>query len=175
MTAEADSPFAVTVAWVAVDDADSYTVRRQEVGASTWETMAASEESLADTDLAPETSYRYQVQSVRGALRSGWSAEVTATTDEFSAPTEFTATAEGSTSMELTWEASPGTGLEYRVRWREPGGSWTTRRVSDTSYTVTGLTADTLYDFRVVAYKRSDSGTWHRSDAVEIDARTATE
>ena len=175
VTAEADSPFAVTVAWVAVADADSYTVRRQKVGESTWETMAASGESLADTDLAPETSYRYQVQSVRGALRSDWSSELTATTDEFTAPTEFTATAEGSTSMELTWEASPGTGLEYRVRWREPGGSWTTQRVSDTSYTVTRLTADTLYDFRIVAYKRAGSRGWHRTDAVDIEARTGTE
>ena len=175
VTAEADSPFAVTVAWTAVADADSYTVRRQKVGESTWETMAASGESLADTDLAPETSYRYQVQSVRGALRSDWSSELTATTDEFTAPTEFTATAEGSTSMELTWEASPGTGLEYRVRWREPGGSWTTQRVSDTSYTVTRLTADTLYDFRIVAYKRAGSRGWHRTDAVDIEARTGTE
>ena len=175
VTAEADSPFAVTVAWVAVADADSYTVRRQKVGESTWDTMAASGESLADTDLAPETSYRYQVQSVRAALRSDWSAELTATTDEFTAPTEFTATAEGSTSMELTWEASPGTGLEYRVRWREPGGSWTTQRVSDTSYTVTRLTADTLYDFRIVAYKRAGSRGWHRTDAVDIEARTGTE
>ena len=175
VAAEADSPFAVTVSWDAVEDADSYTVRGQKVGAGTWETMAASGTSASDGDLAPETSYRYQVQSVRGALRSDWSAEVEATTGEFTAPTEFSATAMDSTSMELTWEASPGTDLEYRVRWRVPGGNWTTRRVMDTSYTVTGLEADTLYDFRIVGYRRTGSRSWHRTDAVDIEARTGTQ
>ena len=175
LTAEADSPFAVTVEWDAVEGADSYALQRRKAGAGTWEEMTAAENSLADTDLAPETTYRYRVQSVRGALRSGWSGEEPVTTDEFTAPTEFTATAEGSSSMELTWEASPGSGLEYRVRWREPGESWTTKRVTDTSYTATGLTADTLYDFRIVAYRRAGSREWHRTDAVDIEARTGTE
>ena len=46
------------------------------------------------------------------------------TTDAFTAPENFTATVTSASEVELTWDPSPGTELEYRVRWRVRGESW---------------------------------------------------
>ena len=168
LTATATSPFAVVVEWEPVAGAEGYDVRRQE-GAVILVSGARHE----DTDLAPETAYAYEVRSVRGADTSDWTSPETVTTAAFTAPENFTATVTSATAVALTWDPSPGTALEYRVRWRVRGERWArAQRLAETSYAVTGLLADTVYQFRVVAYRRAADGDWHRTGAVDTQART---
>ena len=133
-----------------------------------------SEASYEDSDLTPETTYTYQVRSVRGTETSVWTASVTATTDAFTAPGNFTATAASSTSVELTWDESPGTEVSYRIRQRVSGERrWQNATdVTGSSHTVTGLTADTTYQFRIYAHRRVSGGERERSPAVDAEART---
>ena len=48
-------------------------------------------------------------------------------------------------------------------------------RLTATAHTVTDLNADTVYQFRVVAYRRAADGDWHRTTAVNTEARTLAE
>ena len=126
--------------------------------------------------MAPGTAYAYEVRSVRGSDSSAWTAPKPVTTDAFTAPENFTATVTSASEVELTWDPSPGTELEYRVRWRVRGESWApAERLTATTHTVTGLLADTDYQFRVVAYRRAADGDWHRTTAVNTEARTLAE
>ena len=168
LTATATSPFAVEVTWEAVTGAEGYDVRRQD-----GEVTSVSGARHEDTDLAPETAYAYEVRSVRGSDSSDWTAPEPVTTDAFTAPENFTATVTSASEVALSWDPSPGTALEYRVRWRVRGEGWApAQRLAETAYAVTGLLADTVYQFRVVAYRRAADGDWHRTGAVDTEAQT---
>jgi hypothetical protein len=77
------------------------------------------------------------------------------------APTSLTATADGSSQIDLAWTAPAEDGGEaitgYRIQRRSPSGSgdWTTivadTESTDTTYSDTGLDADTNYGYRVAA------------------------
>ena len=168
LMATATSPFAVAVTWEAVTGAEGYDVRRQD-GAVTSVPGARH----ADTDLAPGTAYAYEVRSVRGSDSSAWTAPEPVTTDAFTAPENFTATVTSASEVALSWDPSPGTALEYRVRWRVRGEGWApAQRLAETAYAVTGLLANTEYQFRVVAYRRAADGDWHRTGAADTEAQT---
>ncbi|MCU0273185.1 MAG: fibronectin type III domain-containing protein, partial [Acidimicrobiales bacterium] len=81
------------------------------------------------------------------------------------APTAFTGQAVGETSVRLQWtgpEAGYGV-TDYVVEYLPPSGSWTTFAdgTSDaTTATVTGLTANTAYGFRVAAVGAGGTSAW---------------
>ncbi len=66
-------------------------------------------------------------------------------------------------SVSLSWSAV-GAANSYLLQHRVSGGSWSTQTVSGTSATVSGLSAGTLYDFRVAS--DCDNETSAYSDAV---------
>ncbi len=119
--------------------------------------------SYSDTGLAPSTTYRYQVRAVDGAGNlSPYSAIATATTPAGadttppSAPTGLSATAVSSSRIDSSWTASTdNTGVAgYRVE-RCQGTSCTNfaqvGTPTATTYSSTGLLANTSYRFRVRA------------------------
>ena len=176
LTLTADSPFAVTAEWDEVPVAESYVLRWRETGEPTWQSLELTGASHEDTELTPDTTYEFEVRSVRGAQMSPWSDTEEVTTPEFTAPGNFTATPTGTTEVELSWDPSPGTRIQYRLRWRPVGGDWTPRlRLTETTHTATRLTAATEYQFRVVAYRRSADGEWHHSRTVNTRATTPAE
>ena len=176
LTLTADSPFAVTAEWAEVPVAERYELRWRETGEPAWQSLELTGESHENTELTPDTTYEYEVRSVRGAQVSAWSDTEDVTTLAFAAPGNFTATATGPTEVELNWDVSPGTSIQYRLRWRPVGGDWSrTLRLTETSHTATRLTAATEYQFRVVAYRRSADGEWHRSRATNTRATTPAE
>ena len=92
---------------------------------------------------------------------------VAAASSDGVAPGQVTDLAAGTstaTTQPLTWTA-PTTGdtpFTYTVQYRETGGStWNTATtgLSSASYTVTGLTASTSYDYQVIASNTTGNGT----------------
>lgn len=162
--------------WVAPTTGDTpiaYTVQRRIVGAGTWDTVATGVAALLfdHTGLVASTSYETRILATNAAGPSAtYSNTATGSTSAgtVSPPGQVTGLAHGtmtSTTAPLSWSA-PSTGgaptaytAEYRVT--SMGGSWTvaSSAVTGTSYTVTGLTASTGYDFRVTATNAGGSGT----------------
>ncbi|HEX5090526.1 MAG TPA: LamG-like jellyroll fold domain-containing protein [Nocardioides sp.] len=119
--------------------------------------------TFSDTGLAASTTYRYQVRAVDAAGNLGdYSSIVPATTPAApdttapSAPTGLTATAVGTTRIDLGWTASTdNVGVTgYRLE-RCQGASCTSwaqvATPTTTSYSDTGLTQNTTYRYRVRA------------------------
>jgi chitodextrinase len=119
--------------------------------------------TFSDTGLAASTSYSYRVRATDAATNlSGYSNTATATTAAAgdttppSAPSGLTATAAGQTQVNLTWTASTDNVgvVEYRIERCQGSTCSNFAQVgtsATTSYSSTGLTANTTYRFRVRA------------------------
>jgi len=110
--------------------------------------------SYTDTGLSPATTYAYRVVAVNGqGLESNPSNQASATTADATGPTTptgLTATATGSDRIGLTWSASsdPESGVSHYLVYRD--GSQV-GQTTQTSFTDTGLSPATQYQYRVRA------------------------
>ena len=174
LTAEATSAFSVSLSWDAVTGAESYHVRRREpISQTTTEFLWISGTSYEDGDLSPETTYTYDVGSIAGSTGPVWSAPLNESTPEFAGPATFAAQVLGPDSVEVSWDAVPGDGVQYKVRHRVSGTRpWTTHDFTASPGTVSSLKPLTVYDFRIVAMRPSSSGTAHRTDPVNREVTT---
>ena len=124
--------------------------------------------------LTPSTSHTLFVKAVNCSGTSTGTS-VTFTTAP-AKPSGLTATASGSSTINLAWtdNSSDETGFIIQQRSPSGSGSWSTIHTTGagaTSYSVTGLTASTNYGFRVAATRTSPSGT--SGYTAEANATTA--
>ncbi len=130
--------------------ASNYEVSYKTAASSTWSTPAStSSNTYTLTDLTSSTNYNVRVRAVCSAnSHSSW-ATANFTTGEAAcpAPTNLAAT-HTTNSMTITWN---GTASNYQVAYKlHSATSWNTAsNTSNTSYTFTGLTDSTTYDYRV--------------------------
>lgn len=163
----------VSLAWSGATDnvgVTGYTVHYGPTGGSVT-TVNVSGTSTTITGLSPNTSYAFRVTARDAAGNvSPMSNTVTVTTsapdtEPPTAPTGLTVTGKTSTSVSLSWTASTDnvgvTGYEVYVNSASAPSATTT---GATSVTVTGLAANTLYNFTVKA--RDAAG--NRSEASSL-------
>ncbi len=118
--------------------------------------------TYSDSGLLSSTRYRYRVRAVDGASNNGPYSNTAAATTRApdtqapSAPTGLTATAAGSTQVNLSWTAATdNVGVTgYRIERCQGGGCTTFAQVgtsTGTTYPDPGRTAGTTYRYRVRA------------------------
>ncbi|MFB7906667.1 fibronectin type III domain-containing protein [Kitasatospora sp. NPDC056076] len=164
---------------------------RTPAGSGTWSAVQTENDETAReytlTGLKPGTTYEVEVVAVNAGppVVKSTSVTVTGTTDNVvPAPTVNPVTGlqvrtSTTNSITVQWVWDKGTNLDatrFEVQWRVSGGSWSTaaqRPPTDRSYTVSGLTAGTAYEIRVVAVNIT-SGDRTESTAVSIPAVTQT-
>jgi chitodextrinase len=168
LSATAFSSTRVDLAWTASTDnvgVTGYRVERcQGAGCTNFTQVGTpTATSFSDIGLAASTTYRYQVRAVDAAGNlSTYSSIATATTPAAgdttapSAPTGLTATAISTTRIDLSWTASTdNVGVTgYRVERCQGSGCTTWAQVGTptaTTFSNTGLVANTTYRFRVRA------------------------
>src|SRR5438309_1552146 len=84
--------------------------------------------SYTDTAVSAGTSYSYEVRAINSGGASPWSNQATVTPTGLppAAPTSLTATAAGSTQINLTWTDNSDNETAFAV-WRESGGGASAR------------------------------------------------
>ena len=127
--------------------------------------------SAAIGSLAADTSYEVQVRATNAEGDGDWSVAGTGRTTATSvpgAPTGLTATASGTTAIDLSWSAPASTGgsaiTGYKIEVSSDGGSSWSDLVANTSnttttYAHTGLTAGATRHYRVSAINANGTGT----------------
>ena len=127
--------------------------------------------SAAIGSLAADTSYEVQVRATNAEGDGDWSVAGTGRTTATSAPgapTGLTATASGTTAINLSWSAPASTGgsaiTGYKIEVSPDGTSGWTDQVADTSsttttYAHTGLAPGDTRHYRVSAINTNGSGT----------------
>ncbi len=121
-------------------------------------TLGANVTSYSDTGLAPVTTYYYVVRSSNSGGTSANSAQASATTQQIPAPTApsgLSASTVSQSQINLSWSDNSSTEANFVVgRSTTSGGPYTdiaTMSANSTSYSSTGLSADTTYYYVVRA------------------------
>lgn len=137
-------------------------------------TTAANATAYIHTGLTPGEKYTYHVRAVRVGGASNWSAESSATISIPVPPTPsgVSANAVSETQINVSWADVTGED-GYRVEIAAPSAGFTLAgQVGEGVVTLsaTGLTANTAYRFRVIAWNAGGNS----SPSVEVSATTFT-
>ncbi|XP_072525539.1 receptor-type tyrosine-protein phosphatase eta-like isoform X10 [Salminus brasiliensis] len=114
-------------------------------------TKNTSDTSYTVTNLTAGVNYTFNVTAFAA---DGVTAGASAQTSAFTRPdavTNLTASNQTTSSVFLSWNFKQGSNVSYRVEWMN-GSVSNTKNTSDTSYTVTNLTAGVNYTFNVTAF-----------------------
>lgn len=141
---------------------DNHEIQRNTAGAGgPWTacgTPAADVTSYRVSGLSSDTLYYFRVRAVNAWGPSDWSTVVSATTYQLppDAPSNLHLTEITESSMRVNWNDNSTTERGFKVEC-QPGGTgiWTLVRTlpnNSTAFTLSGLSAGTLYSFRVCAY-----------------------
>ena len=179
LTATASGTTAINLSWSAPASTGGsaitgYKIEVSPNGTSGWTDQVANTNSTATTyahtGLAAGTTRHYRVSAIN-ANGAGTASNVdSATTDATApgAPTGLSATASGTTAIDLSWSAPASTGgsaiTGYKIEVSSNGGSSWTNFVANTSnttttYAHTGLAAGTTRHYRVSAINTNGAGT----------------
>jgi fibronectin type 3 domain-containing protein len=156
LTATAVSSKRINLIWDAVPGAEKYFIYKGTAAGNQafFTTVVAPTVTFADSSNAPGTQSSWYVQSVQNGLVSNNSNEqVVSTFPPPAAPTNVTATAVSSTRINLSWSPVAGA-IKYYVYQAVSGDTFSfkgTAVAPAVTLGAAGLTANTSYDFYVVA------------------------
>ena len=190
LTATASGSTRIDLDWTAPSDGGSaitgYRIEVSSNGGTSWNDRVADTDNTnttyAHTGLSAGTTRHYRVSAINSVGTGAVSNIDDATTEDAAtvpgAPTSLTATASGSTRIDLSWTAPSDGGSAitgYRIEVSSNGGTSWNDRVADTdntntTYAHTGLSAGTTRHYRVSAINANGTGTASSTD----NATTAT-
>jgi hypothetical protein len=160
LTATATSTTQIDLAWTdnATNETGYVVERATSPGSGFWSqiaTPAAGATSYSNTGLTESTQYEYRVYATNAAGNSANSNAASKFTIP-ATPTGLTATAASSSQIDLAWTDVSTGNTGQRIERRSPSGSGsystlTTVSATATTYSDTGLTASTSYEYRIVA------------------------
>ena len=161
----------ITVKWSKVTDADGYQIYRK-AGSGSWtpakNITSGATVSWVDGNRTNGTKYQYKVrayESVGGTKVYGNYSAIK--TKYFVAQPKISSITNTSTGITVKWNKITGA-TAYRVYRKVGTGDWKLlKTVTGTSYTNTGLTNGTKYQYKIVAVKKVD-GTNYTSAASAI-------
>jgi fibronectin type 3 domain-containing protein len=137
--------------------ATSFDVQRSSDGGNTWLDLGqVSTTSFVDATGARGGSYQYRVNAISSTSTSTWSSAAS-TVIPPAAPSALSALGLSSSQISLTWTAGPGD-VGFVVQRSSDGSNWATlANTPTTAFTDSGLTASTLYYYRVYATANATS------------------
>jgi hypothetical protein len=168
-----------TVSWAAVSGASSYDVDYKLPSATTWTNAAAaiSGTSVAIGGLAAGTVYDWRVRAnCAGGSSTYAQASFTTAANTCVAPTGLSASAITTSSATVSWAAVSGVGA-YLVDYKAASSATWIRAATattTTSVSITGLTAGTLYDWRVQSICATTSSQFAQAQFTTAAAGCAT-
>jgi len=181
LTATATSSTQIDLAWTDVSTGNqSYKVERS-TDNTNWTEIAtglsATATSYSATGLTDGTLYYFRVRAANAARNSDYSGTASATTS-VAAPSSLTATATSSTQIDLAWTDNSSTETGFKVERSTDNTNWTeiagALAANTTSYSATGLTASTLYYFRVRAYNAGGNSAYTSSASATTQSGSST-
>jgi hypothetical protein len=157
-----------TVGWKSVSGNTGYNVQyRVRNSGSAWSTVSTTTNSKVLTGLSSSTWYEFQVQTICASGTGTYSASgIFTTTSSSSActiPSALTVVGVTSTTASLDW-ASVSSATSFNVRFKKTSSStWIIEPSSNSSETITGLSAGSQYEFQVQTICAAGTGAYSGS------------
>ena len=178
LSASSITTTSATVSWTAVSGAVSYDVDYKLTSSGTWTSAAVATTStaVAISGLTASTVYDWRVRTNCSFGSSGYSAAQFTTNAVFvcNAPAGLTASSITTTGATVSWTAVSGA-VNYDVDYKlTSSGTWTNAATATTSVSVaiSGLTAATVYDWRVRTNCSSGSSAYSAAQFTTATAST---
>ncbi|HEX8322704.1 MAG TPA: fibronectin type III domain-containing protein [Tepidisphaeraceae bacterium] len=154
----------IVLTWDVSTDATGYKIERSANAGSTWTTvvpgtaLVGSDVTYTDTGLAGHTAYQYRLSAVNANGTSAPTSALNVTT-RVGVTATLTAAAASATAINLTWIAVPGA-TTYKIETSTDSGSTWTELATQAglTYSNSGLTANTSYQYRITAIGSLGSG-----------------
>jgi hypothetical protein len=171
---------AAQVIWGAVAGATGYELQYRVAGTTAWTTTTVTTSPAILTSLIPGTTYEVRIQVLCASGTSGYSGSVSFSTTLPPAPAcgiagfaTPSATGITASSAVLRWVAVPGA-TSYNVRYHKTGTPvWTYTVTATNMIAVSGLTANTDYEFQVQTVCSTGTGIFNGSSL--FTTRSVTE
>ncbi|MBX7110163.1 MAG: fibronectin type III domain-containing protein [Chitinophagales bacterium] len=161
------------LSWNAVSVASGYKLRYRLTGATDWTNIPGTITALNYTysGLTPNTSYDVSIATVcPGGAKSKYVQKTESTTNGCGQPASPAAGSITSTTANISWTGTCNA-VTYNLQYRKTGTiTWTSVNTASTNATISGLTANTSYDYRV----RSECGGGNNSSYTAILTFTTT-
>ena len=173
LSASATSSSTIVLAWndTAANE-DGFAIERSTDGMTftPLATTPANTTAYTDNGLAAATVYTYRVRAQNGGGDSSYSNTAAATTLPAapSAPSGLSASAASSAAIALTWTDSSTSEDEFTIERSTDGGAFgqiATTAANATEYTDTGLSAATVYTYRVRAHNGGGDSAYSNTAA----------
>ncbi|MDB6028794.1 MAG: hypothetical protein JWM68_5017, partial [Verrucomicrobiales bacterium] len=177
LTATAVSSAQINLAWAcAAGNEDGFKIYRSTDGTTFAQiaTAGINATTYSSVGLVGNTKYYYRVYSYNTAGNGAVSGTASDTTAP-NPPTALTAVSQGSTALgwdkvNLAWTDNANSEVGFKIeRATAAAGPFTqiaTNAASDTTYTVTGLSAQTAYWFRVRSYNANGNSVYSNTATV---------
>ena len=175
----------IEASWTAPDDNGAaitgYDVHYRETGGN-WQDADHTGTGTTKhiTGLTADTAHEVRVRASNSEGAGDWSPVASGRTEAEAAPPDAPSAPSltaGTTWIEAAWTAPGDNGAAitgYDVHYRENGGNWQDANHSGTGTTkrITGLTADTAHQVRVLASNSEGSGDWSPAASGRTEAET---
>ena len=162
LTANATSCNNVNLSWSDNSNNESvFKIERKESGSTYLEiaTVPANTTTYADTTVQAQKTYYYRVRAYNASGNSSYTDEVNVTTPACGTPpnkpTNLSASSKSTTEINLSWTDNSDNEDGFKLERKGLGGAYTeikTLAANTTSYSDTGLNANTTYYYRIRAY-----------------------
>ena len=188
LAATANGPSQIDLAWTAPASTGGSAITGYKIevspDGSSWSDLVAdtgsTDTAYAHMGLDPATTRHYRVSAINTNGAGVPSNVDSATTDATApgAPTGLTATASGTTAIDLAWTAPASTGgsaiTGYKIEVSPDGSSWSDLVAdtgsTDTAYAHMGLDSATTRHYRVSAINTNGAGVPSNVDSATTDA-----
>lgn len=178
LNASAVTDSTATLSWSALSGALNYDVEYKLNSSSTWSVAVNGTTSLSAglTGLTQGSLYDYRVRAnCTGATGAYASAQFTTTTPfTCNAPGGLNSSSVTASSAVLGWSSVSGA-VSYQIQYKlNSSSTWTTatNAATGTSYTLSGLTASSLYDWRIMTNCSGSSSGYSQAQFTTAAAST---
>jgi titin len=139
-------------------------------------TVGANITTFTNTGLSANTTYTYRVRAYNASGNSAYSNEISAIpTDIPAAPTNLKVSATAGNVATLTWTDHASNETGFKIERKTGSGNYAevaTVNANTTSYTNSGLSANTTYHYRVRAYNAAGNSAYSNEASASIIRET---
>lgn len=153
---------AATLNWNAIAGAISYTVDIKPLSGTSWTSYLSTANSYTVSGLASSTQYQWKIKTNCMGTSSPSSSVIqsfTTVAPPCNTPGSLSSSSISYTTASLNWGGVSGA-VNYTIQWKTSVATvWSSATVSGTTYSLTGLTAGTAYNWRISTNCSSNSST----------------